>query len=234
MSLNAGRFGRSRTSGQAHALGRPHVVPEAGLTLLEVIAATAILLITVTAVTTVTVGAARASGRARDGAAADAALLAEAARLRALPFFVPLPDDWPLRREATTPSAVGELFPHADVSLNADEARFLVSGERAGAFETSIVVQGLTLRRTAWMACCEATGWRSAALTVLAEWHAWGGAAVPAEALLVRLEASPRPDGSTAPDDSRLRGVTFVLSAGGRLMPVDPETLADGPEEWAP
>jgi hypothetical protein len=209
-------------------------VSEAGLTLLEVIAATAIVLMTVTAVTTVTVGAARASSRSRGRAAADAALLAEAARLRALPFFVPLPVDWALRRETTTRSAVGELFPHADASLNADDGRFLISGPRAGAFETAVVVQGITIRRTTWMTSCEASGWRSAAMTALGGWRAWGGAAVPGEALLVRLDVCPQRDAPSADDDSRLRGLTFMLSAGGRAGPVDPETPTEGPGEWAP
>lgn len=230
--------GRAHGSSSIRASRSVHGLPEAGLTLLEVIAATAIVLLTVTAVTTVTVTAVRAGGRAENASAADAALLAEAARLRALPFFVPLPLDWPERRETATPSAIGELFPHADVALNVDDARFLDSGERAGAFETSVVVQGLTLQRTAWMARCEASGWHCVALTPLDGWHAWGDGAAPAEALLVRLEASQEPgaptglpDAPTGPDDPRARGLTFVLSAQGRPRAVGLETLLDGAAE---
>jgi hypothetical protein len=209
-------------------------LPQAGLTLLEVIAATAIVLITVTAVTTITVTAARAGGMAEDAAAADTALLAEAARLRALPFFVQLPLDWPERRESSMPSAVGELFPHADVALNADEARYLVSGERTGAFETSVVVSGLVVRRAVWMARCESSGWRCAATTTLDGWHAWGGAALPAEALLVRLEVSRRPDVAAGSDEGGARALTFVLTGEARPRAVDVEALSEVMGEWTP
>ena len=204
--------------------------PQSGLTLLEVIAATAIVLVTVAAVTTATVTAARAGGRAQDSAAADAVLLAEAARLRALPFFVPLPPDWPTRRVAAAPSAVGELFPHADPALNADDARFLATGAQAGAFETRVAANGHEIRRIAWMASCDASGWRCAPVMALEGWRGWGAAAMPAEALLVRLEVSSK-IGSQAGWSEDVRSLTFVLTADGRPRSVDPTSLAG---EWAP
>jgi type II secretory pathway pseudopilin PulG len=222
------------TAQSRKGLCRPGLPRAAGLTLLEVLAATAIVLITCVAVTTLIVTAARAGGRAEGVAAADEALLAEAARLRALSFFVPLPADWVDTRDTATPSAVGELFPHADVALNTDDARFLISGDCAGAFETSVLVQGLTVRRTAWMARCDGSGWSSVTMEALDGWRAWGGAAVPAEALVVRLVAPVSRAGSVEREDSRARGLTFVLSAGGRPGTVDPEALADGAEGWAP
>ncbi len=185
-------------------------------------AATAIVLMTCAAVTTVTVTAARAGGRAQLSAAADSALLAEAARLRSLPFFVPLPSDWPARRQAPVPSAVGELYPHADVALNAEDSRIFIDGPRAGAFETSVTVQGRTVRRTVCMARCEAVGMASCAL-----WRPSRGGMpgtrvrVPGEALLVRLEAV-RGQGEPGDGESGTRVLTFVLTAEGRPRSVRP------------
>jgi len=206
---------------------------DAGLTLLEVMAATAIMLVTCAAVTTVTVTAAQAGGRARLSAAADSALLAEAARLRSLAFFALLPPDWPTRRQAPVPSAVGELYPHADVALNAGDMRILIDGPSAGAFETSVIVQGRTVRRIACMARCEVAGWRPVPFAAVEGWHAWETGAVPAEALLVRLEVvrgQDEPGGGT----ETVRGLTFVLTAEGRPRSVDPAALVDRGESWAP
>ena len=208
-------------------------VGDAGLTLLEVMAATAIVLMTCAAVTTVTVTAARAGGRAQLSAAADSALLAEAARLRSLPFFAPLPSDWPVRRQAPLQSAVGELYPHADVALNAEDSRIFVDGPRAGAFETSVTVQGRTVRRIVCMARCEAVGWRAAPFSAVEGWHAWDAGAVPGEALLVRLEAV-RGQGEPGDGESGTRVLTFVLTAEGRPRSVDPAALVEGGESWAP
>lgn len=197
---------------------------EAGLTLLEVMAATAVLLATVTAVTTVTVTAARAGGRAQHDAAGDAALLAEAARLRALPFCIPLPPEWPATRESSAPSAVGELFPHADPALNDETALFHASGAEAGAFETSVSVDGVEVRRTAWMVSCRASGWRSEPMPALNGWRAWRGVVLPGEALLVRLEV--RSQGSPPDGGTGTRGLTFLLE-GHRPESADPTALFD-------
>jgi len=205
-------------------------LPSSGLTLVEVLVATAILLLTCTAVTSVIVASARAGGASRRIETMDAALIAEAARLRALPLFAPLPVDWPVRHEMTVPSAMGELFPHAHVDLNTGDTRFLALGECAGAFETSVVVQGTTVRRTAWMACCDASGWRPVPVTTLAGWQAWGGVAMPAEALLVRLEAilatGAAPGGARAGGS----GLTLVLTSEGSPASGDPGALEDDGE----
>ena len=205
----------------------------AGLTLLEVMAATAIVLMTCAAVTTVMVTAARAGGRAQLSAAADSALLAEAARLRSLPFFAPLPSDWPVRRQAPVQSAVGELYPHADVALNTGDSRIFIDGPRVGAFETSVTVQERAVTRTVCMARCEAAGWRPVPLAGVEGWHAWDAGAVPGEALLVRLEAV-RGQGEPGDGESGTRVLTFVLTADGRPRSVDPAALVEGGESWAP
>jgi len=208
-------------------------VRDAGLTLVEVMTATAIVLMTCAAVTTVTLTAARAGGRAQLSAAADSALLAEAAWLRSLPFFASLPSDWPTRRQAPVLSAVGELYPHADVALNTGDSRIFIDGPHAGAFETSVMVQGRMVRRIACMARCEAVGWRPVSLAGVEGWHAWDADAVPGEALLVRLEAV-RGQGEPGGGESGTRVLTFVLTAEGRPRSVDPAALFDGGESWAP
>lgn len=154
--------------------------------------------------------------------------------MRALPLFAALPAEWPERREAPVPSAVGELFPHADVALNDDDARFVLSGDVAGAFETTVVVEGVTLRRVAWMARCEASGWRCMPSAALDGWCAWGGVAVPGEGLLVRLEASQEPTASPVPGGGASRGLTIVLSAASAPRALDMDALLAGAETERP
>lgn len=217
-----------------------------GLTLVEVVVATAIVLTTCVAVTAATVTAARAGGRSQQQLKADELLQREAARLRSLPCFAPLPGDWPLSRVVPEPSAVGELFPHADHTLNDDVSRFVATGEPAGAFVSTVSVGAAEVRRTAWMARCEQDGWRRLGVAQVAGWHGWSGEAMAGEALIVRLEtsiyagsaagsgsavdfgaASPAPAGRT-------RTLTVVLTSDGDLEAIDPEAL-DGLEgETAP
>lgn len=200
------------------------------MSLLEVLAATAVLLTTCAAVTTVVVTAARATGRAGRVTVADQALLAEAARLRALPFFVAPAAGGAGDAQDAAPSAVAELFPHADVGRNVDKACYVASGAGAGSFESVVTLDGVEVRRTAWMALSGASGWRLVASTALEGWDARGGVPVPAEALLVRLQAPASAEGAKAEASGSLKGairvLTIVLSPEGGVPGVELEVEA--------
>jgi type II secretory pathway pseudopilin PulG len=212
-----------------------------GMTLLEVLAATAVLLATCLAVTGVTVTAARAGAQSAHVARADQVLQAEAARLRALPFFAPLQADWPLSRVPAAPSAVGELFPHADEALNLGEPGYVATGDLAGSYVSSVLVGDAEVVRAAWMARCDASGWRRLAALEVSGWQAWAGMTMPGEALVVRLETSAVAATATTAGSGagtlagagagtlaptlRHRTLTVVLSADGRPGAVDPDAL---------
>ncbi len=199
---------------------------------MEVIAATALVMVTCLAVTTVVVAAGRAGARAEGVGAADEALRAEAARLRALPFFAPLPAAWPATRVATAPSAVGELFPHADTAYNGESPGYVASGDHAGAFLSSSLIGEISVRRTAWMARCGDDGWSRVDTGTVAGWTAWSSAAMPAEALVVVLEAGAPKSGGPAPPPTR--ALVLVLAAEGRPAGADPAALAAAEEGTAP
>jgi len=208
-----------------------------GLTLVEVVVATAIVLVTCVAVSAVIAMAAHAGARSNRALVADGVLQCEAARLRSLPFFSPLPADWPVSRTLPAPSAVGELFPHADETLNGETPGCVASGDLAGAFVSSVVVDDAEVQRTTWMARCEQGGWRLLSAADVAGWRGWSGEAMPGEALVITLEvaagpapASPSGTGGT----SRTRTQTLVLTPEGGLRAVDPEALVGLDGEAAP
>ncbi len=191
-----------------------------GMTLIEVLAATAILMMTCAAVTTVVVTAAQAGSRASGAAQADAALANEEARLRALAFFSPMTSaavddgDW-------TGSVVGELFPHAEVALSTARGGFRLSGG-VGSFMTDVWGEGPALVREAWFVSggsdlAHAIGWE-----VLSGWRADRCAALPAEALLVRLSMGsggrPGGEGGAGGKGERVLWCVFGLGGGSRVV----------------
>jgi len=252
---------RQRTTKDAlprGARGRP-LSDARGMTLFEVIVATAIVLVTCVAVTTVTTTAARAGRQSDVVRRADEALLAEAARLRALPFFSRLPADWPVSHALPAPSAVGELFPHADGSLNEGTPGYIGAGAYSGAYRSMAVVTGAEVRRTTWMACCGAHGWRRLGAGTVDGWCAWSEELPPGEALVVLLEAcggGPTVSPTTAPDGGaatpsapalpltaaspsagvtgRVRSMILVLTAEASAGAVDPDALDQLDGEEAP
>lgn len=223
-----------------------------GLTLVEVVVATAIVLTTCVAVTAATVTATRAGGRSQHDLKADEVLQCEAARLRSLPFCAPMPAGWPVSHALPAPSAVGELFPHADETLDEGAPGYVATGELAGAFVSTVAVGVAEVRRTAWMAWGGQGGWRALRAAQVAGWHGWSGEPLPGAALIVRLEtpidAGPTVDlgsagdlgsvgdlGSASPSPAgRTRTLTLVLTSNGDLAAVDPHTLDDFVGEAAP
>jgi hypothetical protein len=107
------------TSGAGHA----------GFSLIEVVVATSLLLLTVVCVTPLFVDSQGAASRA--SRADDARRLAQSTleRLRGLPFVPPSPS--PGYGDGADTSVVGSLFPHADVARNEPD-NFVVLGTITG------------------------------------------------------------------------------------------------------
>lgn len=120
----------------------------AGFSLLEVVVAGALLLLTVTGATACVTAVSRA-GQQSDGAmAADRALAAVATRLRSLPFC---PSELPApaaARGAGAADLVSAVFPHADAGDAAEHARYIAVAEDglpAGCFVTTLSFDGVTV-----------------------------------------------------------------------------------------
>jgi hypothetical protein len=120
----------------------------AGFSLLEVVIAGALLLLTVTGATACVTAVSRA-GQVSEGAmAADRALAAVATRLGSLPFC---PSELPApaaARGAGAADLVSAVFPHADAGDGTEGARFMEVAEDglpAGSFVTSLSLDGVTV-----------------------------------------------------------------------------------------
>jgi hypothetical protein len=112
-----------------------------GFSLLEVVIAGALLLLTVTGTTACVTAASRAAQRSEGAMAADQALASIATRLMTLPFC---PAELPAPVAARGPGAadlVSVVFPHADEGAGAEGDRFIAVSEDglpAGSFVTSL------------------------------------------------------------------------------------------------
>lgn len=167
--------------------------PCGGFSLLEVVIAAALLLMTVTAVSITVVGASRAGARLRASMDADRAVRAEAERLRSLPYCAtsyPVPDG---RRGANGPDLVAAVFPHAALAQNGPSARYVAAADGAGApagsFVTLLTRDGVVVHCVAWFQAGpdgpqlgpeQLLGWDDAASDV-----------PPAQTLSVTLSADP-------------------------------------------
>ena len=135
----------SGTASRPAWTGRPSV---AGFSLLEVIIAGALLLVTVTGATACVTAVSRAGRQAEGGMAADRALAAVAGRLGSLPFC---PSELPApaaARGAGAADLVSAVFPHADAGGGSEDGRFIEVGEDglpAGSFVTSLSFDGVTV-----------------------------------------------------------------------------------------
>lgn len=120
----------------------------AGFSLLEVVIAGALLLLTVTGATACVTAASRAGQQSEGAMAADRALAAVATRLRGLPFC---PSELPApaaARGAGATDLVSAVFPHADGGVGTGDGRFIgvsEDGLPAGSFVTSLSFDGITV-----------------------------------------------------------------------------------------
>jgi len=190
--------------------GRPSA---AGFSLLEVIIAGALLLVTVTGATACVTAVSGAGRQAEDAMAADRALAAVAARLGSLPFC---PSELPASaaaRGAGAADLVSAVFPHADAAGGSEDGRFIDVGEDglpAGSFATCLRFDGVTVVCVARFRDA-AGGWLGPG--DLAGYDVGTAAGVPAAVLALDLRAVT---------SGRPRSYRFERRAGATTI-LDPE-----------
>jgi len=169
--------------------------PTAGFSLLEVVVAAGLLLMTIAAVTACVNNSGSARARLQSAMDADRAVRVVAERLRSLPFCadtLPAPSS---ARGSDATDLVAAVFPHARVVENTEAARYIVSaGEDAdappGSFVTLVEESGVEVRCVAVFVASEGGAALDAA--ELDGWSAREMAASPGAVLLVRLTALSR------------------------------------------
>ena len=174
----------------SHACGPGR--PCGGFSLLEVVIAAALLLMTVTAVSATVVGVSRAGARLGASMDADRAVRSEAERLRALPYCAASYPQ-PGARGEEAPDLVAAVFPHALTAQNAPSARYVAaaeeSGAPAGSFVTLLTRDGVVVRCVArFLAGPDGP---ELGPGQLAGWDLTGSDTPPAPALSVVLSAEP-------------------------------------------
>jgi len=164
-----------------------------GFSLLEVVIAAALLLLTVTAVSSTVVGVSRAGARLRASMDADRAMRSVAERLRTLPYCAssyPQPLGGSGEEGADVLAAV---FPHADSAQNAQRARYAAAaddgGAPAGSFVTLLTRDGVLVQCVAWFQASP-DGPRLGP-EKLAGWDVAESDAPPAPTLSLTLSADP-------------------------------------------
>ena len=166
-----------------------------GFTLLEVVIASAMVLMTVVAATATVTSLARGASRQALAASADRVLRDEAARLLALPYCA---SAYPSAASGADPSAlppadlVAAVFPHAVAIANLPEAQYVTAGTAdgppAGSFVTRVVRGDVTVERVARFV--SPPGAAPLASSQVTGWSVWGSTPPPAEAIEVHLTAT--------------------------------------------
>lgn len=154
-----------------------------GFSLIEVVIATAIVLVGVSASSALDAAAQQAAGRARASAGAFETVRTWIVQVRSLAFAPAAGDP----QGATAHTVVGMLFPHADPARNTDDAAYqpaAVDSPVAGSFVTRFRPDGGVLQATARFVVYGNGGWQPLAAGDLAGWSA-GAVPLPAAALAV-------------------------------------------------
>jgi hypothetical protein len=203
----------ARPGPSARTSGRERIGhPEAGFSLLEVVVAAALLLLTVTATTACVTAVSRAGQRLEGEMAADRALASVTARLRCLPFC---PSALPAPAAECGPGAsdlVSAVFPHARADGGTEEGYFVAVSEDgipAGSFVTSLSADGVRIVCVARFRDA-AGGWLGP--DDLAGFDVHTAGRVPAAALALDLRATASGGPRSFRFDSR-------AGAGGELDP---------------
>ena len=176
-----------------------------GFSLLEVVVAAGLLLMTIAAVTACITGVSRGEARLQTAMDADRAVCAVAERLRGLHFCAATYPDSAAVRGLGAGDLVAAVFPHARVSQNTETARYAAAEEEdvpAGSFVTLLEEGGVDVRCVARFLVSEG----GAALSAgdLDGWSTSTGIASPGAAVEVRL---------TAVGSGATRGVLLTRSA---------------------
>jgi hypothetical protein len=173
------------------ARSRPVRGVSTGFTLLEVVVAGGILLLTIAAVTLCVVNVSRAGARLERSMDADRAVRRVAQRLRLLPFC-----SASFPRVAAEPGAgqgdlVSSVFPHADPAQNTPVARYVASaGEEGpvGSFVTLLLEDGVQIRCVArFLAAADGP---ELGVEAMSGWDALAVAAPPSPTLSLTLSTA--------------------------------------------
>ena len=157
-----------------------------GLTLIEVVVATAVVMLVVIAASNVLVAVDQATARAGGREAAESSVAAELEQLRSLPFAGGAADGTPT-------DVVSSVFPHAGIGGDTPAAAFAPEprdGCPAGTFFTVETVAGGRMTIAATFVVGSATGWTAVAAARLAGYDAGRAVALPSAALLVRVSVA--------------------------------------------
>ncbi len=164
---------------------------EAALTLIEVVIASSLLLLTAVCATPLLVDSLAAGSH---GSRADEAALAAESQLewlRSLPFAPPAPTS---PAAVPAPSVLGEVFPHADPARNAADAYVVLTGGGRwppGTFvKTHPLPQGLAMTTACRFAAGAGEGLSPLAPACLIGYDAVGGTWAPSGALLATVVVS--------------------------------------------
>jgi type II secretory pathway pseudopilin PulG len=166
----------------------------AGFSLLEVVVAAAVLLMTITTVSVCATSVARSGARIEALMDADRAVRAVAGRLRELQYCA---DSYPVadvRRGVGAGDLVATVFPHARPIENTETSYYVTTaagdGTSAGSFVTLVPEDGVEVRCVARFLA--AAGGPELAGTDLDGWAVWEWASPPGPWLSVVLTAESR------------------------------------------
>lgn len=165
----------------------------AGFSLLEVVVAAALLLMTIAAVTACVTSSGAAKARLQATMDADRAARAVAERLRSLPFCAATLPALNSARGSAATDLVAAVFPHARVAENTESARYIVAAGTEGdappgSFITLAEVGGVEVRCVTVFFASEGSVALGAA--ELDGWSVGEMAVPPGAVLLVRVTAA--------------------------------------------
>jgi hypothetical protein len=161
-----------------------------GLTLIEVVVATAIIMGVVLATSDGIVAVKATTARTARRQAADAAVAAELEHLRSLPFAPASAVGATLADATSARDLVSSVFPHADTARDTDDARFAPEARDdcpPGTFFTVVALPIGRLTIAATFVVGTAVGWRAVPATRLAGYDPRRSVELPSAALLVRV-----------------------------------------------
>ncbi len=160
-----------------------------GMTLIEVVVATAVVMTVVIAASSAVTAVNGATVRASGSEAAEASVAAELEELRSLPFATTGSAD------ASPADLVSSVFPHADAGRDSADATFAAeprAGCPAGTFFTVRPVPGGSMTIAATFVAGTAAGWTPVLLARLAGYDARRAVELPSAALVVRVSVAWR------------------------------------------
>ncbi len=185
-----------------------------GLTLIEVVIATAIIMGVVLATSDGVVAVKATTAGTAGRQAAEARMAAELEHLRSLPFAPPAAAKAAASGATPVRDLVSSVFPDADPARDADDARFAAEARDdcpPGTFFTVVALPGGRATIAATFVMGSADGWQPVPAGRLAGYDARLSAELPSAALLIR--------------------VTVVWRAGARQGAVSRATIISDPAE---